>query len=76
MFRERGYVGRGGGIGTLIFVIAVVLGLYFLNFSFEWVKIPQQVALMDKYIEGIAGAILIFLGIGYAWRGRRGRGYY
>lgn len=65
MINERGYY-RGGGFSTVVFIISVLLGLYLLNSSFLWIKIPEQVALLNNLIDAIAGAVLIFLGIAYS----------
>ena len=68
---------RGGSFNTIVFAISVLLGLYLLNSSFVWVKIPEQIALINNLIDAIAGAVLIFLGVSYAIsrRGYYGRGY-
>ena len=66
-----------GGFNTLIFVVSVLLGLYLLNSSFLWVEIPDKIALVNNLIDAVAGAVLIFLGVGYVISRRHvyGRGY-
>jgi LPXTG-motif cell wall-anchored protein len=55
---------------SFIFII-VVLGLYLLNTSFRWITLPNFIVLNETTINGFAGALLIVLGIWWAFRRKR-----
>ena len=45
----------------LIFLVYLVLGLYFINFSIVYVEIPKAIANFNSWIF-IVGGVLILLG--------------
>ena len=55
-------VRRGFGIRGILLFLAIVFGLYFLNSSFLWIKIPAFDVTSLKYFNAITGALLIVLG--------------
>ena len=55
---------RGGGKG-LIFFIDLILGLYFINFGFQFIAIPALISGMDKWIIFLGGIFLIISGISF-----------
>jgi hypothetical protein len=60
---------RGGGT-TLLFLICLILGLYFINFGFNFIKIPVFFLTIDKWIIFAGGVLLIISGINFL-RNRR-----
>ena len=52
-----------GGIKKTIAFVYVVVGLYLLNASFAFIKLPEFILVGDKVFILIAGAIVIFSGI-------------
>jgi uncharacterized protein involved in cysteine biosynthesis len=53
------------GKGTLFFIIYLVLGLYFINFGFQFIKIPALISNLDKWIIFLGGIFLILGGINF-----------
>lgn len=51
---------------TLFFLIYLVIGLYMINYPFQFLKIPESISIViDKWIILIGGALLIIGGINY-----------
>jgi hypothetical protein len=63
---------RGGGRG-LIFLIDLVLGLYFINFGFNFIKIPTVISGIDKWIIFLGGIFLILSGTSFLRSNRYSR---
>jgi hypothetical protein len=51
---------RGGG---LFFILYLLLGLYFINFGFNFIQIPAFFTTIDKWIIFVGGILLVFGGI-------------
>ena len=51
-------MGRGS---TIMFLLHVIFGLYFINFAFAFITLPEIVSASDKWVF-LIGGILIFLG--------------
>ena len=51
---------RGGG---LFFILYLLLGLYFINFGFNFIQIPAFFTTIDKWIIFAGGILLVFGGI-------------
>ncbi|MCX6751107.1 MAG: hypothetical protein NTZ83_06635 [Candidatus Pacearchaeota archaeon] len=49
---------RGGGL--LFFILYALLGLYFINFGIQFVKIPAAISGIEKWIIFVGGVLLIF----------------
>ena len=54
---------RGIDFRTILMLLGIVFGLYFLNTNFLWVKIPTLSVENLKTFNVISGALLILLGI-------------
>lgn len=55
---------RSGSGRTILLVLGVIFGLYFLNLSFQWIKISESVSTaLGPYFNGIVGILLIVLGL-------------
>ncbi|HLC87049.1 MAG TPA: hypothetical protein VJH65_02110 [Candidatus Nanoarchaeia archaeon] len=73
MFRRRGYdgdyngnyVSRRRGANIFIFLVYIILGIYFINFPFNFLKIPDVVRQFDIWIAFVAGVFMLFGGINY-----------
>jgi hypothetical protein len=69
LFNRNPYMGgmgvppRTGGIKVFLLILGVALGLYFLNLTFLWIKIPALPVAMVKPFNAITGILLIILGI-------------
>lgn len=55
---------RRGGKG-LVFLIDLILGLYFINFGFQFITIPAFITSIDKWIIFLGGIFLIISGISF-----------
>ena len=49
--------------GTIGFLVHIILGLYFVNFAFEFITIPELLASIDKWIIFVGGVLIIFAGM-------------
>lgn len=55
---------RGGGGRTILLILGVIFGLYFLNLSFKWINISDTISTaMSPYFNGVVGVLLIVLGL-------------
>ena len=75
LFNRSPYVGgygtgRGQGFRIFLLILGIVFGLYFLNFSFAWVKIPALGASALKVFNTVTGVLLIILGLATIMRPR------
>ena len=50
-----------GKLGVFLFAVCFVIGLYFLNSSFDVIKLPVAIAGIDSSLR-IIGGILIIVG--------------
>lgn len=48
-----------------MFVLYIVLALYFINFGFEFIKIPEVISNFNKWIIFAGGILLIIGGINF-----------
>ena len=56
------------GFKAVFIAVVLILGLYLLNVSFVWIKMPEFIILNEKYITGFSGALLIVFGVMAAFR--------
>ena len=56
-------VRRRSGLKTLLLILGIVFGLYFLNMAFLWVKLPVMGAATLKIFNVVTGILLIILGL-------------
>jgi cytochrome c biogenesis protein CcdA len=62
---------RSNGARTFFLILGILFGLYFLNLSFGWIALPENFfGGVEKYINAIAGIIMIALGVMVAIRPR------
>jgi len=54
---------RRSGVKTLLLVLGVVFGLYFLNMAFLWIKLPVISATTLRLINIVTGILLIIFGL-------------
>lgn len=54
---------RGLDFRTILLLLGIVFGLYFLNTTFLWMKIPALSAENLKTFNVVVGALLVLLGI-------------
>ena len=52
-------------MNIVIFLAYLVLGVYFINFPFNFLKIPEVVTNFDKWIIFVAGILMLFGAINY-----------
>ena len=53
------------GPNKIFLVLNLIFGLYFLNFPFQLVKIPEVVSSVDPWIIFVGGILIIFGAINY-----------
>ena len=58
IFSKRG---RRGGSGFLL-VIYLLFGLYFINYAFNFIKLPAAIDPINKWIIFVGGALIIWGG--------------
>lgn len=55
---------RGGGGRTILLILGVIFGLYFLNLSFQWIAISESVSnALGPYFNAVVGVLLVILGL-------------
>lgn len=55
------------GVRTLIFVVQLVFGFYFVNVAFSWVDVISPVTEIGKWITFVGGLFILFGAINF-WR--------
>lgn len=58
-----GAMPRRSGLRTLLMVLGIAFGLYFLNMAFLWIKIPVMSVSVLKIFNIVTGALLVLLGV-------------
>ncbi len=48
-----------------LFFIFLVIGLYLINMGFNFVKIPEQIVFLNKWILLAAGVAIVFVGFSF-----------
>jgi hypothetical protein len=48
------------GVRTLLFIVQIVFGLYFVNVAFNWVEVISPVTEIGKWITFVGGLFLLF----------------
>ncbi len=61
---------RKGGI--IILVVYLFFGVYFINYAFNFITLPEFVNVIDKWLILVGGLLILFGGINF-FRARRGR---
>ncbi len=64
---------RGGNFG--FFIIYLIFGLYLLNLTLTFVKLPESIHAIDKFVIAIGGILIILGGINHI-RASRAHHYY
>jgi len=62
MFARRGSVRGGESLGTLVLILYVVFGIYFINFfplMYNFLNLPASLIMADNWIIFVAGVLLI-----------------
>ncbi|RLG11422.1 hypothetical protein DRN69_07785 [Candidatus Pacearchaeota archaeon] len=55
------------GAKGIILLLFLLVGLYFINSSFNFINLPEFVTKIDKWIN-LIGGIFIFIGGFYFWK--------
>lgn len=64
---------KGGGNGRLLFfVLYLLLGAYFINFGFNFMKVPTFLSNIERWIVFAGGILLVFGGINFLKSSRPG----
>ena len=61
------------GFKSIAFVIYLIFGLYFINYPFGIVKLPEALSNFDPWIIFIGGILILFGGVNYFRAGRLSR---
>jgi len=64
---------RGGNFG--FFIIYLLFGLYLLNLTLTFIKLPEPIHVIDKFVIAIGGILIILGGINHI-RASRVHNYY
>jgi predicted membrane channel-forming protein YqfA (hemolysin III family) len=56
-----------GKLRGVVFFVFLIIGLYFINYSLNLIKLPEFFSGVDKWIILIGGLLLIVGGVNY-WR--------
>ena len=59
-----------GGFKLIVSLLYLVFGLYFLNYPFGIIKLPELLSSLDPWIIFIGGVLILFGGINYFRAGR------
>ena len=49
--------------GTIGFLMHMILGLYFVNFAFSFVILPEFILEINKWIIFVGGVLILFAGM-------------
>ena len=60
-----------GGVNWFFVLFYLIIGLYFLNYPFSFVKIPEFISKIDKWIIFIGGIFMIIGAVNSIRIGRR-----
>ena len=63
----------GRRLRALFMFLYIIFAIYFLNYPFGIVKIPEKLSLIEPWIIFIGGVLLVIGGFSYF---RRGKAYY
>lgn len=63
--RYQRYQGRQRGGGGAVFMVYLVLALYFVNVPFQFVKTPDTILSVEKWIIFLGGLFLVLGGINF-----------
>ena len=55
-----------GGGSVWGFIVYLIFGLYFINYAFSFINLPEFFDNIDKWITLVAGILLIVGGINYS----------
>jgi hypothetical protein len=53
------------GVRTLLFIVQIVFGLYFVNVAFNWVEVISPVTEIGKWITFVGGLFILFGAINF-----------
>jgi predicted membrane channel-forming protein YqfA (hemolysin III family) len=62
---EPNYYVKKKRANMFIFIAYLVLGIYFINFSFQFVQIPEYISKFDKWVVFAGGILMLFGAINY-----------
>jgi hypothetical protein len=54
-----------GHVNWFVFLIHLILGAYFINIPFNYIKIPEQIFQFNDWIVLVGGIFMIFGAINY-----------
>ncbi len=60
-----------GKIGVIGFLLYLVVGLYFINFPFNYIEIPEYITQFNNWIIFVGGILVIIGGINYLRAGSK-----
>lgn len=53
-------------VGKIIFfIVHLVLGIYLINFGFNFIEIPSYISELDSWIITVSGVLVVLGGINY-----------
>lgn len=58
------------GLRSIILLLYIIFGLYFLNYPFGIIRLPEALSNIDPWIIFVGGILILFGGINYFRAGR------
>ena len=57
--------------GIIIFSVYMLFGVYFINFAFDFITLPEFVTNFNKWIILVGGLLILFGGVNFLRASRR-----
>lgn len=52
-------------MNVLVLLVYVIMGIYFVNYPFQYIQIPENISNFDPWIILIGGLLMLFGAINY-----------
>jgi len=65
MAKEENYPIKKKHVNVFIFLAYLILGVYFINFHFNFFSIPEYISKFDSWIVFAGGLLMLFGAINY-----------
>ncbi len=62
---EQNYSVKKKHVNIFVFAAYLVLGIYFINIPFQFVKIPEYISKFDEWVIFAGGILMLFGAINY-----------
>ena len=65
MVKESDFQVRKKNVNLFVFLAYLILGVYFINFHFQFYLVPDSVSKFDSWVIFVGGILMIFGAINY-----------